>query len=470
MTDGRCYRLAGWNAAISPLATPSQALALGLEPPLTSQHSASPLPISLFEKREELRRVLESKYFARAPKKTRFLEFVSEQAFLGNGDSLNEYLIGVEVYGRGPAFNAQEDPIVRVQAHEIRRSLKQYYEEDGKDSLIRIDLPAGHYVPIFDRNAAEGTTEAEVVDGQAPRESRFWTRLHFALTLALAATCLLLGFFLVARGRPRSQAAQPVTALPDDIEWFWRPFLLPANSPVIVIPNHPLLRAAHDGDSPQTLASSHEIPKSSLPEFRDTIHFRELKRFLFVPSLTDFTSVGETLGAVRLCRMFYRVGQNCNVQQSRLVNFEEIKGENAILLGGSQAWSGRVFLNIEGFHLQSGVILNRNPQPGEKPVYRPEFDSVTNQLTRDYALVLMLPNERKENRVLLIYGIYTQGSQAAIEYLMDPEQMRALHKALIGLAPDHKTAPQYFQALIETTVENSVPGTSTLVAVRAIPN
>jgi hypothetical protein len=103
-------------------------------------------------------------------------------------------------------------------------------------------------------------------------------------------------------------------------------------------------------------------------------------------------------------------------------------------------------------------------------VYRPEFDSVTNQLTRDYALVLMLPNEKKENRVLLIYGIYTQGSQAAIEYLTDPEQMRELHKALIGLDPNHKTAPQYFQALIETTVENSVPGTSKLVAVRAIPN
>jgi hypothetical protein len=462
--------LAWWNAAISPPATPDRVLALELESPLTSQHSASPLPISLFEKREELRRVLESKHFARAPKKTRFLEFVSEQAFLGNGDSLNEYLIGVEVYGRGSGFNAQEDPIVRVQAHEIRRSLKQYYKEDGKDSLIRIDLPAGHYVPIFDRNAAEETTETELLAGQSPSKPRFWMRLHFALTLALAVTCLLLVFFLVAHGRPNHQAAQPVTALPDDLEWFWSPFLPPANSPVIVIPNHPLLRAAHDGDSPQTLASGHEIPKASLPEFRDTIHFRELKRFLFVPSLTDFTSVGETLGVVRLCKMFYRVGQNCNVQQSRLVNFEEIKGENAILLGGSQAWSGRVFLNVEGFQLQSGVILNRNPQPGEKPVYRPEFDSVTNQLTQDYALVLMLPNEKKENRVLLIYGIYTQGSQAAIEYLTDPEHMRELHKALIGLAPDHKTVPPYFQALIATTVENSVPGTSKLVAVRAIPN
>ena len=156
------------------------------------------------------------------------------------------------------------------------------------------------------------------------------------------------------------------------------------------------------------------------------------------------------------------------VLQSRLVNLEEIKGDNAILLGGNQAWSGRVFLNLQGFHFQSGVILNRNPQPGEQAVYKPEFDPVTNHLTRDYALVLMLPNEIRERRVLLIYGIYTQGSQAAIEYLTNPERMAELRAALLNLSPDHKTIPPFFQLLLTTTVENGVPGKTSLVALRII--
>lgn len=453
---------------INRLGTPSQA-AFG--PEWEPRVASVTLPVSLFEKREELRRVLESKNFAGAPKKTRFLEFVSEQTFLGNGDKLNEYLIGVEVYERGSDFNPQKDPIVRVQAHEIRRVLKKYYEEDGKDSLIRIDLPSGHYVPVFSRNTPEQAPESPVepvIEGP-PRGNRW----HLALTLVLAAACLALVFLLTASGHRREPAVNsrpPIAALPESIEWFWSPFLSPSEAPLIVIPNHPLLRAAHDGDSPQTLASGHEIPKASLPEFHDTIHFRELKRFLFVPSLTDFTSVGETMGVVSLCEMFYNIGQKCRVQQSRLVNLEEIKRDNAILLGGNQAWSGRVFLNEEGFRFQSGVIFNRNPHAGEKPVYKPEFDPVTNQLTRDYALVLMLPNERKENRVLLIYGIYTQGSQAAIEFLKNPERMAELRKALVDLSPDQKTIPPYFQALLSTTVENAVPGTSSLVAVRVIPN
>jgi hypothetical protein len=437
---------------------------------VSSVHTSVAPSISLFEKREELRRVLESKYFANSPKKTRFLEFVSEQAFLGNGEKLNEYLIGVDVYDRGVNFNPQKDPIVRVQAHEIRRLLNKYYEEEGRDGLIHLDLPSGHYVPVFrrstaDESAAENPVTPELVSAPAP------SRLHLSTTLILGILCVVLASLLFLNFWRGGQAAQPksqAASLPDGIEWFWRPFLVPAAAPLITIPNHPLLRAAHNGDSSQTLAEGHEIPKASLPEFRDTIHFRELKRFLFVPSLTDFTSVGEALGIVNLCKMFATVGQGCRVQPSRLVNFEEIKGDNAILLGGNQSWSGRVFLNVQGFQFQSGLILNRNPQPGEKDVYKPEFDPVTNQLTRDYALVLMLPNERKEKRVLLIYGIYTQGSQAAIEYLTNPEHMSELRKVFLDLAPDHKTIPPYFQVLLTTTVENSVPGKSSLVAIRSI--
>ena len=437
---------------------------------VSSFHTTEASLIPLFEKREELRRILESKYFSNSPKKTRFLQFVSEQTFAGNGDKLNEYQIGVEVYDRGVDFNPQRDPIVRVQAYEIRRLLKKYYEEEGKTATIRMDLPSGHYVPVFARNGDEAVAPDDLQPIPATPGERESARLPWILTVVLGFLCAGLLVLLASTwiGRRSTQSQVQPAPMPESLRWFWQPFLPPSDAPLITIPNHPLLRAAHDGDSAQTLASGHEIPKSSLPEFRDTIHFHELKRFIFVPTLTDFTSVGETLGVVELCDMFSSVGQKCRVQQSRLVNLDEIKEDNAILLGGNQAWSGRVFLNVEGFHFQSGVILNRTPQPGEQAVYKPEFDPVTNQLTRDYALVLLLPNETKEKRVLLIYGIYTQGSQAAIEYLTNPERMAELRTALLNLSPDHKTMPQYFQLLLTTTVENAVPGKSSLVAVRVI--
>lgn len=424
-------------------------------------------PVTLYEKRDELRRVLQSKHFAKAKKKSRFLEFVCDQAFLGNADKLNEYLIGVEVYERGTDFNPQDDPIVRVQAHEIRRALKDYYAEEGKDSPFRLELPPGHYVPVFTRIAAQPV--AQPGPAATPGAVRQFIRPN-ALIVGLAVTCLVLAMLLIReRARNSAGVATAAAVLPEGMEWFWKPFLPPAGPVLIVIPNHPILRAAHDGDSAQTLASGHEISKKELPEFRDTIHFRELKRFLFVPSSTDFTAVGEAVGLFNLFELFSGVGQRCSLQQSRIVTFEEIKRGNTILLGGNQAWSGRVFLNPEGFRFEAGVILNKNPRPGEKPLYKPEFDPLTNHLTRDYALVLMLPNERKENRILLIYGIYTQGSQAAIEYVTSAERLPELRKALVELSPDRKSLPSYFQALVETTVENYVPGKASLVAARIIP-
>jgi hypothetical protein len=433
----------------------------------------------VYEKREELRRVLQGKYFTNSPKKIRFLEFIAEQTFQGNSEKLNEYLIGTEVYDRGVDFDQQRDPIVRVQAHDIRRLLKKHYEEGGAQGVIRMDLPPGHYVPVFSRVEPVEADEGSAPMAQSATEKasihpvKSIYSAHLAITIALAAACVVLAVLLLRRGQQDVNTAQirrTGAALPANLDWFWRPFLPPAAAPLIVIPNHPLLRAAHGGDSAQTWARGHYIPKASLPEFRDTIHFRELKRFVFVPSLTDFTSVGETIGLVDLCEMFFRAGDSCPVRQSRLLNFEEIKSNNVILLGGNQSWSGRVFLNVEGFQFQDGVILNRSPRPGEKRVYKPEFDPVTNQLTRDYALVLMLPNERKENRVLLIYGIYTQGSQAAIEFVTSAEQMAQLRAALAGLSPDHKTIPSYFQVLLTTTVENGVPGDTSIVAVRKVAN
>jgi hypothetical protein len=47
--------------------------------------------------------------------------------------------------------------------------------------------------------------------------------------------------------------------------------------------------------------------------------------------------------------------------------------------------------------------------------------------------------------------------------------MSELRKALQNLSPDRKTLPPYFQLLPTTTVENAVPGKSSLVALRIIP-
>ena len=417
---------------------------------------------SSHEVRDELKRILVSRHFIKARKKSRFLEFMCEQALAGKAESINEYTIGADIYERGADFNPQDDSIVRVQAHEIRKSLVAYYEHEGRHDPLRIDLPAGGYVPVFTRpggTVPESAPEPRVLQNA---HTRRWP------VVALVALCALAAGWLLRSLSVRTAGVSPAR-LPAGAAWFWQPFLPPAPPPLVVLPVHPLLRAAHGGDSPAIWKRGQVIDKEKLPEFRDTIHFRELPEFRFVPNTTDFTAVGEALGLLNLSELLAGAGQKLHANAGRLVDYGAVKSGNTILLGGNQSWSGRIFLYRDGFEFHNGVISNQKPLPGEQPVYRPEFDPVTGNLSRDYALVLMLPNESRDRRVLLIYGIYTQGSQAAIEYVTNAERLAELRNALVARSPDHRSLPKYFQVLLSTSVENYVPGKVSLVSTRIIP-
>ena len=423
--------------------------------------------ISRYEVRDRLKHILLSRHFSKAKKKSRFLEFLCEQALSGTAEGLNEYAIGVDIYERGSDFDPHQDSIVRVQAHEIRKSLLAYYGEEGRDDRLRIDLPVGGYIPVFTRINEKSPVEAE--DPGAPVASALVRRPSYWVMIGVTVCCSLLSGWLLRDLMVRSATTNASAGLPEGAAWFWQPFLPPEQPPLVVLPVHPLLRAAHRGDSPATWKRGQVIDKQKLPEFRDTIHFRELPEFRFVPNTTDFTAVGEALGLLNLSELLGSAGQKIQAKTGRQVDYEAVKGGNTILLGGNQSWSGRIFLYKDGFEFHNGVISNEGPLPGEQAVYRPEFDPVTGNLSRDYAVVLMLPNERRDQRVLLIYGIYTQGSQAAIEFVTNPERLAELRKSLMERAADKKSVPKYFQVLLATTVENYVPGKVSLVSTRAIP-
>lgn len=79
----------------------------------------------------------------------RFLRFGVEHMLDGRADELKEYVIGVEVFDRGAAYDPRTDPIVRVEARRLRAKLREYYDGDGKHDPIIFELAAGTYVPTI---------------------------------------------------------------------------------------------------------------------------------------------------------------------------------------------------------------------------------------------------------------------------------------------------------------------------------
>jgi hypothetical protein len=99
--------------------------------------------------REEVSRILESPFFVQSDRLGRFLRYTVETTLAGDAETLKEYRIGTEVYGRKPPYHPSVDSIVRSEARRLRNKLKEYYESVGKNDLVFICFRPGSYVPSF---------------------------------------------------------------------------------------------------------------------------------------------------------------------------------------------------------------------------------------------------------------------------------------------------------------------------------
>src|SRR6476469_7157923 len=124
----------------------SKTVARSREPAEAPDHN-SPRPDEI---RLQLRSILASPAFHGSKRCQQFLEYVCEKSLAGEGGSLKERTVAVEVFGRRPQADLGEDTIVRVGAREVRKRLAVYYvTPEGAGSEIRIDLPSGSYAPDF---------------------------------------------------------------------------------------------------------------------------------------------------------------------------------------------------------------------------------------------------------------------------------------------------------------------------------
>ena len=150
------------------------------------------------EIRAELERILASRCFEQAARSSSFLRFVVEQTLAGQGERLKGYTIAVEVFGRPPDFDAQTDPLVRVEAGRLRRRLIEYYADEGRDDPVRLELPRGSYSVVSAytaRTAPVTNAAADILLGPMPTEQpdgnesarnrRRWRRIRSVLVASV---------------------------------------------------------------------------------------------------------------------------------------------------------------------------------------------------------------------------------------------------------------------------------------------
>ncbi|THV24897.1 hypothetical protein [Peteryoungia ipomoeae] len=124
---------------------------------------------------DALTRVLTSRTFARSERLRAFLKFVVEMEQVGLGHQLKGYTIGIDVFSRGEGFDPGTDPLVRVQAGKLRKLLNQFYADEGIDEPLRIRIPLGGYVPVYEEASSHTTHAARGTESHLRAEGVGWS-------------------------------------------------------------------------------------------------------------------------------------------------------------------------------------------------------------------------------------------------------------------------------------------------------
>jgi Malectin domain len=154
--------------------------------------------------REELKTLLASGVFNRAPNLANLLNYVCAKYFEGKAEEIKEYNVAVEALGRPSNFDQKKDSIVRVEANRLRKRLREYYENEGARHPVQIEIPVGQYVPKFVSREPIETTNGHVEEAIAttapapqappahsPKAWRLWAIA--VLLIAMAAWTISVG-------------------------------------------------------------------------------------------------------------------------------------------------------------------------------------------------------------------------------------------------------------------------------------
>ncbi len=137
--------------------------------------------------RRQLDQVLSSTDFDASRRSREFLRFIVEETLAGRGDDLTQSAIATQVFGRREDFDPMVDPIVRIQAGRLRRSLERYYMLAGKDDAVRIDLPRGAYLPAFREAPGPVAVEDRAPEPAAAAQADDWPSVAISAFEAVGA-------------------------------------------------------------------------------------------------------------------------------------------------------------------------------------------------------------------------------------------------------------------------------------------
>ncbi len=401
----------------------------------------------------------------------RFLQYVVERHVSNRSDEITEQQIGVHVFGRPGDYDPGEDNIVRSYARTLRDRIQKYFETEGLEEELLLEIPRGGYEPFFTSRSkaleavldgviassepnllvvSEDSEEPNVQETPVPAGSTASGRGNFLnglekffnfkqlLTLGIGGIFGIGLTLLILRGNLLLSPDQEATRV------LWRQlfnkdrdtFVVPSDNGLVIL----------QGLIPSPLPLNSYVDGSYRAKIQSDDSWG-VKRLLILAS-KRYTNVTDLDFVAHLAQFNDVVPEHMMIRFARDLRMDDLRSSNAILLGSIQSnpWV-QLFQPQMHFRFRFDrnidkelVITNESPRPGEAPLYTHLGDQHT------YGVIAYLPNLNATDHVLIVAGVNMAGTQAAGAVLLNPsliaptlERARTSHGDL-----------QQFELLIES--------------------
>jgi hypothetical protein len=369
-------------------------------------------------------RIVASSTFAKCERLSSLLAYVCDLTLNGRVKEINEQKIGEAVFGRPRNYDSSIDGIVRTQASRLRQRLELYFSEEGLDEPIRIVIPRGGYVPVFEPRLTPVvpllTPTVVPVQPAGPLEVRgsFWDRRSAVIAWSLVAILLVAMVTILLGARTKGQVARtPVHPL-------WSQIFV-AEQRTLQVP----------GDSGLVMWQGLVGKRVGLAEYLNG----DYRTNLLPRSLTTlqdaavdmggrrYTSIVDLEAAKSLSLMAQSAQSKLEVRYARDVRPNDLKQGNVILVGAAEAnpWV-ELFehnMNFVFFNDRDGKtfsVLNREPRGGEPRQWDSHYTDVQHRV---YAVVAFLPNLGGNGNALILEGTSMAGTESAWDFVSDDSQL-----------------------------------------------
>lgn len=410
------------------------------------------------EYRAHLKEILDSPIFKASRRSLEFLTYIVEKSLAGHFEELKERSIGVEVFGRSTSYDTGADAIVRVTASDVRRRLLQYYAEARAHSEIRIELPAGSYIPKFLHHSPTALVEpaptpAVVPAEVTPQPKSIPRDALYGVIGFLAVALLAIGIWSLTRP---SATMSPATRI---LPWS---LLFSQNQDLEIIFCDPDISL-----SQQLLGYEISLSDYANQRYLPDKPSRNPESLVFAKRLrgVNVASVDSAIamGISRIANGPYRI----RTRTARALHILDFKSdENFVILGSprSNPWFG-LFQDQLDFRFEwdpaSGQerIRNHNMRQGESAVYSPTAGGWGTG--HAYAIVALVRNSNHKGNVLLLAGSNAEATEASGEFVTNVDLMS---RSLRDHGIDPHLSNQRFQILLRVGTMAGSPGKFEVIA------